>query len=186
MIEEEIWKDIPNYEGIYQVSTLGRIKVLPRTVYVSRSGYRTGSYSYTRPEKIMSPAIRSKYLCVTLTKDGENRNHLLHRLVARTFLTEYKNYLEVNHKDENKLNNKLSNLEICTREYNKNYGTGNKRSAINRSKPIFQLNLDGTIVKEWSGINAASRGTGISVKDIWRCCNNDNATSKNYKWRYKV
>lgn len=185
MLESEIWKDIPGYEGIYQVSTLGRIKVLTRIIHVSRSGYRTGSYSYIAPEKIMSPSIRSKYLCITLTKDGQSKNHLLHRLIAKTFLPDYKEELEVNHKDENKLNNIISNLEICTREYNKNYGTGNKRSALNRSKAILQLDLNGNLIKEWISINEASRGTGVSLKDIWRCCNNCKATSKSFKWRYK-
>ena len=181
----EIWKDIPGYEGIYQASNLGRIKVLSRVIYVTRSGYRTGSYSYVAPEKIMSPGIRTNYLCITLTKDGQKCNHILHRLIAKTFLSEYKDDLEVNHKDEDKLNNVLDNLEVCTREYNKNYGTGNIRSALNRSKAILQLDKAGNFIREWSGINQASRQTGICTKDIWRCCNNEEATAKGYKWRYK-
>lgn len=185
MVREEIWKDVPEYEGIYQVSSLGRIKVLPRTIYVTRSGYRTGSYSYTAPEKIMSPSIRTGYLCITLTKDGIKHNCLMHRLVAKAFIPEYSEELEVNHIDENKLNNNLINLEVCTRQYNKNYGTGSIRSALHRSKAVIQLSRDGEIICEWTGINEASRGTGVCVKDIWRCCNNHNATSKGYKWRYK-
>lgn len=184
-MEEEIWKDIPGYEGIYQASSLGRIKSLPRIIHVTRSSYRTGSYSYTVQEKIMSPSIRTGYLGITLTKSDKKYNCLIHRLVAKTFLPEYSDNLEVNHIDENKLNNCLKNLEVCTREYNKNYGTGNTRSALHRSKAVIQLSKDGSIIREWSGINEASRGTKICVKDIQRCCNNHAATSKGYKWRYR-
>lgn len=182
---DEIWKDIPGYEGIYQASDSGKVKVLSRIVYVSRSGYRTGSYSYVAPEKIMKPSIRTNYLCLTLTKDGQKYNHTVHRLIARTFLDNYSDALEVNHKDENKLNNCIDNLEMCTRIYNKNYGTGNIRSARHRSKPVQQLNKEGIIIREWNSINEACRQTGVSVKDIWRCCNNEKATAKGYKWRYK-
>lgn len=181
----ESWKDIPGYEGIYQASNLGRIKVLSRIIYVTRSGYRTGSYSYVAPEKIMSLSIRTNYLGVTLTKDGCNRNYTVHRLIAKTFLEDYNDKLEINHKDENKLNNCVSNLEMCTRAYNKNYGTGNVRSAKHRSKSVQQLDKSGNIIREWSSINEAYRQTGTSLKDIWRCCNNEKATAKGYKWRYK-
>lgn len=181
----EIWKDIPGYEGIYQASNLGRIKVLSRVIHVTRNGYRTGSYSYIAPEKIMSLSIRTNYLGVTLTKDGCNRNYIVHRLIAKTFLEDYSDKLEINHKDENKLNNCVCNLEMCTRLYNKNYGTGNARSAKHRSRSVQQLGKDGNLIKEWSSINEAHRQTGTSLKDIWRCCNNEKATAKGYKWRYK-
>lgn len=182
---DEIWKDIPEYEDLYQVSNLGRIKSLSRLVTVSRSGYRTGTYSYTIPERIMKVSINSNYLSVRLCKNGIHYNILVHRLVAKAFLDNYSENLEVNHKNENKLDNRLQNLEMCTRKYNKNYGTCNIRSAKHRSKPILQLNKSNILIKEWSSINEASRQTGICTKDIWRCCNDEKATAKGYKWRYK-
>lgn len=83
----EIWKDIPGYEDLYQVSSSGRIKSKCREVTVIRTGYRPGTYSYVIPERIMNQSIRSKYWCITLCKDGVHSNHLVHRLIAKAFLT---------------------------------------------------------------------------------------------------
>ena len=105
----EIWKDIPGYEDLQQVSSSGRIKSKCREVTVIRTGYRTGTYSYVIPERIMNQSIRSKYWCITLCKDGVHSNHLVHRLIAKAFFDNYSDDLEVNHKNEDKLDNSLSN-----------------------------------------------------------------------------
>ena len=180
----EIWKDVP-INNNYQASNLGRIKSKERTVTVSRSGYRTGTYSYTIPETIMRQSVRSNYYCVTLCKDGVHSNHLVHRLIAQAFLPDYDDNLEVNHKNEDKLDNLLSNLEMCTRKYNKNYGTGNQRSKEKRSKVILQFDKNGELVGEWCSMNQASRSLGISLKDIWKACNNPKTTAHKYFWKYK-
>ena len=181
----EIWKDIPGYEDLYQVSNFGRIKSKCREVTVIRTGYRSGTYSYIIPERIMNQSIRSRYWCITLCKNGIHCSHLVHRLIAKTFFNDYSDDLEVNHINEDKLDNSLSNLEMCTRKYNKNYGTGNYRSNKNRSKPILQFSIDGELVKEWCSMNEVARSLGICLKDLWRACNNPKATAHKYIWRYK-
>ena len=111
---KEEWKDIKGYEGLYQISNLGRIKSL--------------NYNRTKKEKILSNSTNRKgYLFVILYKNGKKKSFKVHRLVAIHFIENPNNYFQVNHKDENKSNNRVDNLEWCTQEYNLNYGTRNKR-----------------------------------------------------------
>lgn len=117
----EIFKPIKGYEGLYEVSSLGRVKSLPKYHHTRFSGY-------TKKEKILKCRTDSYgYQMVILCKDKKQKNYLVHRLVANTFLENPYNYDSINHKDENKLNNCVENLEFCNRNYNNNYGTRNKR-----------------------------------------------------------
>lgn len=182
----EIWKDIPGLSDSYQASNLGRIKSKARTITVTGFGAKNVTYSYDIPEKIMKQSVRSNYYGITLCENGKHISCIVHRLIAKTFLPDYSEELEVNHKNENKLDNMLSNLEMCTRKYNKNYGTGSIRSGAKRSKPIEQLDKEGRTIAEWPSINAASRATNISIKDIWASCNKlHRPTTCKYVWRYK-
>ena len=105
----EIWKDVPNYEGIYQVSNLGNVKSLSRLL---RNKYNT----FVSKEKLLTPKIAStKYYFVKLCRNGE-KTLAVHRLVMMAFAGV--STLDVNHKDLNKLNNNLDNLEYCTRKEN--------------------------------------------------------------------
>lgn len=180
----EIWKDLPSNNS-YQISNLGRVKSKQRIVTVHRSNYREGYYTYELPDKIMSTQIRAKYFCVTLCKDGVHSNHLVHRLVAETFLSDYSYNLEVNHKNEDKLDNRFSNLEMCTRQYNKNYGTGAARSGKSRGKVILQFDMNNNFIREWDSLHQVARELNISLKQIWQACNNKCKTAKKYIWRYK-
>ena len=111
----EIWKWIPGYEGYYMVSTHRRVKSL---------NYRGN----TGKTKILKQSTdRNGYKKVGLRKNSKVKVYLVHRLVAQAFIPNPNNLSEVNHKDENKTNNAVWNLEYCTHEYNINYGTGNKR-----------------------------------------------------------
>ena len=103
---DEIWKDKKNYEGHYQVSNFGRVK----------------SIKFGK-EKILKQSIRHGYYCVVLSKNGILKNYFVHRLVAEAFIDNPDNLPQVNHKDECKTNNIVSNLEWCDRKYNINYGT---------------------------------------------------------------
>lgn len=117
----EIWKDIENYKGIYQVSTFGRVKSLSR--YFVRSN---GEPLFCK-SKILKPQIIRGYYYVRLQYKGDYKTILLSRLVAQAFIPNPDNLPEVNHKDENKLNNRVDNLEWCTRKYNINYGSHNEK-----------------------------------------------------------
>lgn len=114
----EAWKDIKGYEGLYQISNIGRVKSLSRI----------DSRGNKRNEKILKISKNnSGYYFVGLCKNGKVKQYLIHRLVAEAFVRNPYNYSEVNHKDEDKQNNIADNLEWCTHEYNCKYGTRNKR-----------------------------------------------------------
>ena len=116
---EEIWRPIEGYEGLYEVSSYGRVRSLDKYV---KSGY--GSYRL-RKGKILSPGIRPDgYLVVSL----QYKMFRVHRLVAQAFILNPDNLPQVNHKDENKANNRVDNLEWCDSKYNNNYGTARIRA----------------------------------------------------------
>ena len=120
----EIWKDVVGYEGRYVVSNLGKVKSLKKTVPHSHSKTRTF------PEVVLKPnKVAFDYLQVSLYKDGKRKCRYVHNLVMEAFVGEKKIGYEVNHKDEDKSNNRLENLEYLTAKENNNYGTRIERSA---------------------------------------------------------
>ena len=174
---EEEWRDIKGFEGKYMVSNLGRVKSL--------------NYNNTGKEGIMKGADNGRgYLFVVLYKDGKDKKCRINRLVAQAFLPNPDNLPEVNHKDENKLNNCVDNLEWCDRSYNVNYGTRNKRSSEkrrndpNRSKTVVGINnADGSMVIFPSSCEA-ERQTGIFQTSIIRCCQGKVNSAGGYFWFY--
>ena len=167
----EIWKPIKGYEGLYEVSNFGRIKSLKRNIILK--SYKDGR----------------GYLCVRLYKYNSSIQYKVHRLVAEVFIDNPNNYKEVNHKDENKTNNRVENLEWCDRKYNCNYGTRNERmskSKINgkRSKIVIQYNLDGTFVREWPSAMECERN-GYNNICISLCCLGKLKTHRGFIWEYK-
>ena len=114
LLPKQIWKDIPNYEGKYQVSNTGRVRSLNYN--------RTGKIKVRKQGK-----DKLGYKSVFLCKDGKNKGYLVHRLVALAFIPNPNNYPVINHKDENPSNNYYKNLEWCTQEYNCNYGNCRKK-----------------------------------------------------------
>ena len=128
-MEEEIWKPIKDYEGLYEISSLGRVKSL--------------NYHRTGKERMLNPGTDGwGYLHVILCKNGNRRIFKVHRLVANAFLENPDHKSDVNHKDENKINNCLTNLEWVTRKDNLNYGSRNERIARSLSKSVIQYSLD--------------------------------------------
>lgn len=119
----EEWRDIDGYEDLYQVSNMGRVLSL--------------KFNHTENNpKILKPIELLGYLVVNLYKDGKMKSFKIHRLVAKAFIPNPDNLPEVNHKDENKFNNVVDNLEWCTTKYNINYGTAISRSSKTRSLPV--------------------------------------------------
>ena len=172
-MEEEIWKPIKGYEGLYEISNLGRVKSL--------------NYKGTGKEKILKNTENGKgYLFVDLYKNGKIKKFRIHRLVLMTFKPiEGMGKLDVNHIDENKQNNSLENLEWCDRKYNCNYGTRNQRSAQSRSIPVVQLNSNtNEVLNIYDGAREAERQGGFKSRKIGACCRGEQKTHKGFKWMF--
>lgn len=167
----EIYKDVVGYEGKYQVSNLGNVKSL--------------NYRQTGKEKVMKQTlIDNGYLQVDLYNNGKHKKYGVHRLVADAFLDNPNNYPQVNHKDENKQNNNVDNLEWATAQYNINYGTHGERAGKTRSKPVIQYDLQGNFIKSWNSATEIEKQLKISRTNICNCCNGKIKTAYGYKWRY--
>ncbi|MBO5484348.1 MAG: HNH endonuclease [Lachnospiraceae bacterium] len=175
----EIWKDVPEFEGCYQVSNEGRIKSLARYVNVCGGGKRL------IPERIIKPTVcKNGYLELQASRNCQKKVFLLHRLVATLFIENPNSLPEVNHKDEDISNCTVENLEWCTSKYNANYGTRNERCATSLSKPIKQYTKEGELVKEWNAIKDASRECNFNDAAIIRCCKGKQKTSYGFIWEY--
>lgn len=168
---KEIWKPLENYEGLYEVSNYGIVKSL--------------NYRKTGKERILKGnANGDGYLRVTLTKNGKKKTCRINRLVAQAFIPNPDNLPEVNHKDEDKTNNKVENLEWCTRAYNCNYGTRSKKVAEKLSKPIYSIDKESGLVTYWESATVAERQTGISNKHINDCLKGRRKSAGGYYWFY--
>ncbi len=174
---KEIWKDVENYEGLYQVSNLGRVKSLITN-------------------KILKPDI-GLYKVVRLYKNKKGKRVYVHRLVASSFIINSDNKPMVNHIDGNKLNNKIENLEWVTCQENNrhafdtglnkgSYGMLGKTGKLNKkSKVVLQYDLDGNFIKEWYSLGEIARKLNVSNTNIWACCKGKRKKSKGYIWKYK-
>ena len=174
----ETWKSVVGYEGLYEVSDQGRVKSL--------------NYNHTGTEKIFKPwKTHDGYLRVGLHKDGQRKMSLVHRLVAEAFIQNPNNLETVNHKDEVKTNNTVSNLEWMSKRDNINYGTRNKRSSeakINHpslSKKVKMFDKStGELLATFPSTHEAARITMISFKNISSCCNGKRKSAGGYIWKY--
>ena len=190
---EEIWKDIEGYEGIYQVSNLGRVRSLDRIVPAACALSKGNQVvNYLRKGKILtdywSGPKSCRYKSVALSKDDKPKNFRVHRLVARAFVQNPNNKPEVNHIDEDKSNNRADNLEWVTRIENERHGTKIKRGVLNRDrKAVEALDEYGNVVGTYDCITDAAKGIGISISTIWQVCNKirNCKTAGGYRWRYK-
>lgn len=171
-MENEIWKDIKDYEGFYKISNKGRIKSL---------------YNYKRNgTSFLQPQLKRGYFQIGLRKDKKRKWFSVHRLVAEAFIPNIYNFPCVNHKDENKLNNNADNLEWCSHAYNNTYGTRIKKVKEKTGKKVLQYDKDMNFIKEYSSIAEATREMKLkSMCSICNCCKGVYKTSKGYIWKYK-
>ena len=186
MNEKEIWKDVPNYEGYYQVSNLGRIKAINRVVNIKETK------TMCLREHIMKQRKTNKgYMVVRLSKDGIAKNMFVHVAVLTSFSKRPQGMSQINHKDEDKANNNLTNLEFCTPSYNQNYGRCSKNKSdatINdkrKSKAIIQISLDGSEINCFPSLREVERILGFQHGHIREACNGKLHTAYGYKWRWK-
>lgn len=178
---EEVWKPIEGYEGLYEVSNFGIVKSLRKDVKCNKSIRR-------QEEIIMSPQKDMfGYLKVQLRKNGTIKTVKIHRLVAIAFIPNPNQYRCINHKDEDKTNNHVSNLEWCTHKYNANYGTCKQRIAEKIRKPVLQYDMFGNFIARYDSIGDASKATGARHNAIGQCCMGvkRHRTAKGFVWRYE-
>ena len=178
--KKETWKDIKGYEGLYQVSNMGRIKSLERTV-TKKNGRK-----YTVKGRILKPGTdRDGYLLVILSNtSGKRKTFKVHRLVCEAFHENPENKPCVNHIDENKTNNTANNLEWCTYEENNTHGTRLARSAKSQSKPVGQYTRDGELIKVWQSVNEVERQLGFDCGNISKVALGKQKTAYGYVWKY--
>lgn len=174
----EIWKDIPGWEGLYEVSSLGRIKSIKKKI-------------------ILKPFISNRgYYRIRLHKDKKGKNHSLHRIVAQVFPEICGEWFEgcvINHKDCNTLNNMASNLEVCTAAYNNSYLDHNQKISEskkgkpikpNRPKIVGQYTLDGKLIATYPSARQTGKQTKINYSHIIQCCNGNQKTCGGFIWKY--
>lgn len=189
--EIEIWKslDFLGYSE-YEISNFGRVKSL--------------NYLRTKREEILKfGKAKNGYLQVLLCENKKQKCYKVHKLVALAFISNPENLPCINHKDENKENNHVSNLEFCTHKYNNNYGTrkerisegnkGKKRTEESKQKigdaskkPILQYTLDNVFIKEFDSATTADKDLKINQSSITKCCKGKLKTSGGYIWKYKI
>lgn len=169
---KEIWRDIEGYENLYQISNLGRVKSLGN--------------DKTRKEKILKVCRHTfGYLLVGLFKDGNQKSYYIHRLVACAFLPNPDNLSEINHKDEDKTNNRVENLEWCNRKYNMNYGTRTERQLENTNNPKRRKQVICIETgKIYPSTMQVERELGFNKSGISHACRGNQKTAYGFHWRY--
>ena len=180
-MKNEVWKDIPNYEGIYKASNFGRIKMVKRTLTDSLGK------KINKKEHILKPRTGNRYYMIALYKNGKREDLLLHRVIAQTFIPNPENKPFVNHKDENCFNNCSDNLMWCTQKENMNWGTINERMSKNSKskRKVNQYDMDGNFIKQWDCMTDFYKSKGLKLKTgIIECCKGRRQSHMGYKWKY--
>lgn len=164
MIEE--WKDIKDYEGLYQVSNLGRVKTLKGNTI------RIGTPTH------------ENYLRLKLYKNGKYKNKNVHRLVAEAFIQNPDNKTQVNHIDEDKTNNVVSNLEWVTAKENLNHGTRNMRASLSKQKKVKVIDIANGEYIVYNSLRDCLRKLDISQTQFYRYMNGERKHVGGYIFEY--
>lgn len=183
---QEIWKDVPSYEGLYQISNLGNVKSLEKTWYV---GKRLTSKRIKKDSLIYQRTDRDGYKIVSFRKNSNIKYFKVHRLVAQIFIKNKDNKPEVNHADGDKSNNSVSNLEWVTRKENVLHASKNNLlktgSNCSWATPILQFSKEGVFIREWDYIKQAADELSLNKSCISATCSKLQKTSGGFIWKYK-
>lgn len=168
----EIWKPIAGYEGIYEVSNLGRVRSLPR---------KTSKGGIKKPTETIWG-----YLICQLSKSGQVKHRSVHRLVAEAFIPNPENKQTVNHIDCNRKNNRADNLEWTTQSENVRHSVrlGHYAESGAENKPVFQIERTGQFQNKFRSISEAARITGVPQQNISKCCNGKLKSAGGYLWKF--
>lgn len=183
----EIWKDIPDYEGLYLVSNWGRIKSLSRVVNC-KGGQKTNK------ERIRKDCNSHGYRNITLWKEKRSHSFLVHIVVAKAFLSNPDNLPQVNHIDGDKTNNYYKNLQWCTCSENMQHAADNGLLTLSwvgksyekhpKSKPIAQYDLSDSLIRNWSSATEAADSLKLNRGNINKSLMGEQKTSFGYKWKF--
>ena len=156
-------REVIGYEGLYSVTSCGKV------------------WSHISNRFMKQKADKDGYLVVNLHKGNEQKTHRVHRLIAAAFLPNPTRLPQVNHRDENRKNNNLHNLEWCTHDYNQRYGTHREKLSVARSKQVYCVELD----KVFRSAKDAAEKLGLDKNTIGRVCNGYLRTTGGYHWKFK-
>ena len=161
----EYWMPISGFEGLYEVSNLGRVKSLPRATTSGRI--------------LKSSSNGMGYQHIVLTKNGKQKDFYVHRLVAEAVLPNPENLPEVNHKSEDKTDNRVENLEWCTKDYNLKYGTAQQRS-LEHQHSVTVTNG----VLTFNSLKEAAKYFNVGKTAICNCLKGRTQTCCGFSWSY--
>lgn len=174
----EVWKDVIGYEGLYQVSNLGNFRSLD-CIRTMKNGVERPHYG----QPISTYESNDGYLMINFSNDDGRKSFKAHRVVAEAFIPNPLHLQLVNHKNENKHDNRAVNLEWCTNRYNLRYGTTQRRRVEKIGWKVRQFKLDGTYVRTYLSMRAASRLLNIPMSGIYDNCNGKTKSYKGYIFR---
>lgn len=166
----EIWKAVKGYEGYYEVSNIGNVRSVDRLVKHSKGGLRIYK------GKTLVPCLSvDGYRLLHLSKLNVSEMKRVNRLVAEAFIPNPMNLATVNHKDENKLNDTVENLEWMSVSDNIKYSV---------CKPINQMNINGEFIRTWKSASEVNKELNFNTSNILRCCKGLRKSAHGYKWCY--
>lgn len=169
----EEWKDIEGYEGLYQVSSFGRIKSL--------------NYNNTKQEKILQLLNNKGYNSICLSKHNIRKTYKVHRLVAEAFIPNSDNKPCIDHINTDKTDNRVENLRWCTHTENMNNPfTKEKYNGSNHhlSKSVLQFSINGDFIRKWDCVMDIKRELNYNNSNIGSCCIGRKKSSNGFKWKY--
>lgn len=187
----EIWRDIEGYEGMYQVSNYGNGRSLDRYVTMKHRGGGYFTRLFKGKEMVKYKQLNG-YLFFSVRKNNIPKQILVHRAVAKAFIPNPENLPEVNHKDEDKTNNCVDNLEWCNHSYNNTYNDKHikigkqLRNRKDQSKIVYKLSLDDKLIETYPSASEAARQNGVNVPRIIQCCQGGYYNKKYHKWNNKT